>query len=116
LPDHRMRRHAARHGYVLDSRARQFDAADFDRFDFIVAMDESNRSQLLSLARSPFDMRKIVCMAEFLSHHPMFDSVPDPYYGGDEGFELVVELLEDACQGLLQHLLSLMSPDGGRST
>ena len=101
LPDERMRRHGRRHGYQFDSIARQFSAADFDRFDLIVGMDEDNIKQISSRARSPYDLRKVVCMSDYLTHHPMHTSVPDPYYSNDHAFELVIELLEDACQGLL---------------
>ncbi|MBP5386904.1 MAG: low molecular weight phosphotyrosine protein phosphatase [Prevotella sp.] len=104
LPDERMRRHGRRHGYEFDSIARQFSAADFDRFDLIVGMDEDNVSQISSRARSPYDLHKVVCMADYLTHHPMHKSVPDPYYSNDNAFELVIELLEDACQGLLNSI------------
>ena len=105
LPDPRMRRHGARHGYEFTSRARQFSASDFDHFNLIVGMDEGNVLDLKSMARSPHDLRKIVCMADYLRHHPMHKSVPDPYYGGDQGFELVIDLLEDACEGLLDAIM-----------
>ena len=104
LPDHRMRRHGERHGYSFDSRARQFTPDDFDKYDLIIAMDEQNASDIKSMARSPYDMRKVMLMASFLRHHPMHKSIPDPYYGGDEQFEMVIELLEDACQGLLDSI------------
>lgn len=104
LPDERMRRHGRRHGYEFDSIARQFSTADFDRFDLIVGMDEDNVSQISSRARSPYDLRKVVCMADYLTHHPMHKSVPDPYYSNDHAFELAIELLEDACQGLLNSI------------
>ena len=56
------------------------------------------------MARSPYDLRKIRLMAQYLRHHPMHRYIPDPYYGGDEQFELVIELLEDACMGLFDSL------------
>ena len=104
LPDERMRRHGRRHGYQFDSIARQFSASDFDRFDLIVGMDSENVRNLTSRARSSNDRRKIVCMADYLTHHPKHKSIPDPYYGNDRDFELVIELLEDACQGLLDSI------------
>ena len=104
LPDPRMRKHGAKHGYDFSSIARQFVSEDFDRFDLIVAMDQTNYEDIKAMARSPYDYPKIVTMASFLRHHPMYKSIPDPYYGGDSGFELVISLLEDACQGLLDHL------------
>ena len=107
LPDIRMRKHGERHGYHFTSRARQFGTVDFDHFDIIVGMDRDNVNEIKAKARSPYDLRKVVCMADFLQHHPMHRSVPDPYYGNDQGFELVIELLEDACQGLFLHVMSL---------
>lgn len=104
LPDRRMRSHGAAHGYDFCSRARQFAPADFGRFDIIVAMDDENRADLMAMARTEEERRRIVMMAGFLRHHPGYTTVPDPYYGGDSGFELVIELLEDACEGLLEHL------------
>ena len=104
LPDPRMRRHGKRHGYDFCSRARQFLPEDFDNFDYIVAMDQTNYDDIKSKARSPYDYRKIVTMASYLRHHPTFKSIPDPYYGGENGFELVISLLEDACQGLFDEL------------
>ena len=104
LPDSRMRTHGKRHGYDFNSRARQFSPKDFDHYDIIVAMDEQNASDIKSMARSPYDLRKIRLMAQFLRHHPMHRYIPDPYYGGYEQFELVIELLEDACWGLFDSL------------
>ena len=104
LPDERMRRHGRRHGYEFDSIARQFSSSDFDHFDLIIGMDSDNVSDITSRARSPYDLRKIVCMADYLTHHPMHRSVPDPYYSNDAAFEMVIELLEDACAGLLDEI------------
>ncbi len=105
LPDPRMRAHGKKHGYDFTSRARQFTVEDFDRFDLIVAMDHENEMDLAARIRSPYDKAKIVCMADYLRHHPMHHTVPDPYYGGEQGFELVIDLLEDACRGLLDELM-----------
>lgn len=101
LPDERMRSHARRHGYELTHRSRPIQADDFSRFDIIVAMDHQNRQRLLRLARTEGERQKVVMMTDYLRAHPEADTVPDPYYGGDSGFELVIELLEDACEGLL---------------
>ena len=105
LPDKRMRQHGARRGYDISSRARQVTAADFDRFDYICAMDDNNVRSLLQLARSADDCHKILCAARFMTHHPRYDSIPDPYYGGDTDFELALDLIEDACDGMLRLLL-----------
>lgn len=104
LPDRRMRQHGQRHGYTFDHRARQFSAADFDRFDIVAVMDHENEHDVSRQARTEADRRKIVRMSDYLSHHPGQQTIPDPYYGGDRDFELVIELLEDACAGLLQQL------------
>lgn len=104
LPDRRMRSHGADRGYDISSRARQVRQSDFDRFDLIIGMDHENVADLKALARKPEDMEKIVCMAGFLTSHKGYDTVPDPYYGGDRGFELVLDLIEDACDGIIKKL------------
>ncbi len=104
LPDSRMRAHGLRRGYRIDSRARQVRTADFDRFDYIFAMDHENVSNLMRLARNDSDRKKILCTADFMTRHPGRDTVPDPYYGGDSGFELALDLIEDACDGILDRL------------
>lgn len=100
-PDRRMQIHARARGYRLMHRSRPVRTGDFDDFDIIVAMDASNRDGLRRLAPSPEAERKIVMMTDFCRRHPGADHVPDPYYEGAEGFELVLDLLEDACAGLL---------------
>jgi protein-tyrosine phosphatase len=103
-PDRRMRQVAARRGFKYDGRARQFKQSDFDKFDLIIAMDTQNRANLRSLARSREDESKIHLMREFDSLGRPNDSVPDPYYGGIDGFENVYDIVERACQGLLEAL------------
>ena len=104
LPDRRMRIHAQRRGYNLTHRARQVCEADFDRFDLIVGMDASNLRNLHSLAPTPEAEKKIVPMADFFRIATRYDYVPDPYYEGAEGFELVLDLLEDGCRNLYEQL------------
>ncbi|MDE6450208.1 MAG: low molecular weight phosphotyrosine protein phosphatase [Muribaculaceae bacterium] len=104
LPDKRMRVHAARRGYTLSHHARQVSVDDFDRFDLIIGMDSGNISDLRELAPSPQAMTKIVPMADFFSMATRYDHVPDPYYEGAEGFELVLDLLENACLNLYSRL------------
>lgn len=106
LPDSRMRRHGARRGYDISSVARQIKPADFDRFDYIFAMDYDNVKALMRMARNDGDRGKILCTADFMSRHPQYDTVPDPYYGGDEDFELALDLIEDACDGILRRIFS----------
>ncbi len=107
LPDPRMRRHASRRGYNLTHRARPITIDDFEDFDIIVAMDESNRRTLMHLAASPEQQAKIVMMGDYIVKlRAHYDYVPDPYYEGAEGFELVLDLLEDACSNLLEEIIN----------
>ena len=101
LPDSRMRHHAARRGYSLNSRAQQFNASFFQRFDVIVVMDEENYRTVSRQARSDADRRKIWRMKDYFIRYKGESSVPDPYYGGDSDFEWALDLIEDGCQGLL---------------
>lgn len=107
LPDPRMRRHASRRGYNLTHRARPIESDDFDYFDIIVAMDEGNRRNLMQLASSPQQQAKIVMMGDYIVKlRAHYDYVPDPYYEGAEGFELALDLLEDACGNLLNDIIN----------
>jgi protein-tyrosine phosphatase len=103
-PDRRMRQVAARRGFKYDGRARQFAQSDFGRFDLIIAMDTQNRANLRRLARGADDEAKIRLMREFDPQGRANDSVPDPYYGGIDGFENVYDIVERSCQGLLEAL------------
>lgn len=101
-PDPRSLDVALRHGVNLPSRARQFDpTTDIDGFDLLVAMDTSNRDTLIDRGVPP---KQITMM---LDHHPDLAGrdVPDPYYGGANGFEDVYEMVRVACEGLLDELL-----------
>lgn len=104
LPDRRMRIHARARGYELTHRARQIHAVDFDRFDIIIPMDASNEAALRRLAPTVDDERKIIPMAAFCSMALRADAIPDPYYEGAQGFELVLDLLTDACNNLFSAL------------
>ena len=106
LPDYRMRSHAAKRGYNLTHRARRVTSADFEEFDYIVAMDDGNRRTLMQMAATVEESRKIVMMGKYIRRFPHYDYVPDPYYEGAEGFELVLDLLEDACESLLDDILA----------
>ena len=101
-PDARMQQTARRNGVPLDDlRARQVCAEDFHRFDRILAMDRANLADLRRLAPA----RGGAELSLMLSHGSRGGGeVPDPYYGGAEGFEHVLDLLEDACAGLLDRL------------
>ena len=104
LPDSRMRAHAIRRGYELTHRARPVRTSDFDEFDLIVAMDDSNYDRLRGFAPTVETRDKVVRMVDFTRNHPYSDCVPDPYYEGAEGFEKVLDLLEDGCDGLYDAL------------
>ncbi len=104
LPDSRMRKCGREHGYDFSSRARQFEKSDFKKFDTIVVMDNENYRAVTSMASSQADKDKVVRMADFLTSHREYTTVPDPYYGDYSDFELVITLLEDACESLLNHL------------
>ena len=102
--DERMQAHAIKRGYFLTSISRQIDPKkDFDQFNMIIGMDDKNITKLISLARNDEDRKKIQKMTDFCLK-PDYDQIPDPYYGGEQGFELVLDILEDACEGLLNHL------------
>lgn len=104
LPDRRMREHAARRGYDLTHRSRPVRTEDFYNFDLIIGMDDQNIEDLKDRAPSTEEWRKIHRMTEYCTRHTRADHVPDPYYEGYEGFEYVLDLLEDACAGLLEQL------------
>ena len=92
LPDSRMRAHAARRGYNLTHLSRPVRTEDFYNFD------------LKDRAPSTAEWSKIHRMTEYCTKFTHADHVPDPYYGGSEGFEYVLDILEDACAGLLQSI------------
>lgn len=100
----RMRRAAAARGIDITHRARQVREEDFERFDMIIAMDDNNYEALFRLAPDREAQQKIYRFREFLRHNPNWSYIPDPYYEGHEGFELVLDLLEDGCSTLLENL------------
>jgi protein-tyrosine phosphatase len=101
LPDPRTREAAKRRGYSLDHRAWQFTAKDFTRFDLVLAMDSQNLRHLRVLAQGKHDVRL------FRSFDPTAGDgaeVPDPWYGGEEGFREVLDQCERACEGLVEYV------------
>ncbi|MDP6203730.1 MAG: low molecular weight protein-tyrosine-phosphatase [Prochlorococcus sp.] len=105
--DSRMRNAAAQRGILLPSRARQIKAEDLQTFDLILTMDADNLLNVQSLAGElgQIATARIKPMLSYASKTSL-QEVPDPYYGGDAGFEEVLDLLEDACKGLLDELKS----------
>ena len=102
--DYRMRQFAKKRGYHLTSISRPVNPdRDFERFDYIVGMDTQNVRDLQRMARNENDRKKISLMTDFASGQK-YHSVPDPYSGGDAGFELVLDILEEACTGLIRKL------------
>lgn len=104
-PDRRMNAAAQKQGITLVGSARQFVAADFEQFDVILAMDQSNYRDILSLDSKAQYAHKVKLMCSFCRTHSDTE-VPDPYYGGEAGFDYVIDLLTDACEGLLDEVLT----------
>jgi protein-tyrosine phosphatase len=98
--DSRMRAAASERGYDLTSRARKVVAADLDHFDLVLTMDEDNRRNVLALAQTDVQRARVRPFCSFCQTHQETE-VPDPYYGGPQGFERVLDLLEDGCLGVL---------------
>lgn len=108
LPDGRMRAHAARRGYELTHRSRPIVYEDFFHYDYILGMDEANRERLLALAPTEDAAQRVSLVTDWLGDDH-FDHIPDPYYGGAEGFEYVLDLLERSVPVLYQALESSRS-------
>ena len=108
LPDRRMRNAAMYRGYALTHRSRPVSSLDFLDFDMIIAMDDQNYEDLMHLAPSVEATHKIRRMAEFFTTHKI-SYVPDPYYMGAEGFQLVLDLLEEGCSNLYDEIIKAES-------
>lgn len=104
-PDRRMRVHARERGINLVHTCRRVSESDFDRFDMIIGMDDSNISNLRAIAPTIEAEKKIHRMAEFLDPGMRYGYIPDPYYEGSEGFELVLDLLQNGCENLYKKLI-----------
>ena len=102
--DRRSRAVGEARGTPLSGRAQQFTGRDFERYDHVIAMDRSNRDELLGMARDERDRAKVRLLRSFEPGAPADADVPDPYYGGPRGFDDVFDICERACQGLLDHL------------
>lgn len=102
-PDNRSQLAAKNRGVDLSYiSARQVEASDFDVFDYILAMDNSNLEHLIELSE-PVNRNKIKLFLDFSENYSATE-VPDPYYGGAKGFDTVLDLVEDACEGLLKDI------------
>ena len=106
--DRRMRAAGAQRGYDLSSISRQVMLSDFETFDHIIAMDYENLAYLKAMQVRTNDKASLRLMCDFASRHNDRE-VPDPYYGGASGFEHVMDLLEDACDGLLGEIRDKLS-------
>jgi len=103
-PDPRTQQAASRRGYDMSAlRGRQVTSEDFARFDYVLAMDESNLAILRRLRPGDAESH-LGLFLEFADRHEESE-VPDPYYGGESGFERVLDMVEDASQGLLRHIM-----------
>ncbi len=103
LPDSRTQRAAQQRGFdMTDLRGRQVQAEDFSRFDYVLAMDKANLS-ILNQLMPQGSTTQAQLFLEF-AHHHVEREVPDPYYGGEDGFERVLDMVEDAAAGLLQYI------------
>lgn len=104
FPDARMIDHAVKRDIHLDHTARQFDPKkDFEKFDYIITMDNENYSEVLNMDFKQLYFNKIFKFVEFCPNYDL-EYVPDPYFGGTSGFEFVLDILDDGCKGLLRKL------------
>lgn len=104
LPDARMRAAGKRRGYEFTHRSRRVRSDDYEHFDLLLAMDDSVYENLSRLSPSVEGLQKLERFADYLPAHFGYDYVPDPYYEGAEGFELVLDMLEEGCSVLLDKL------------
>ena len=102
--DERSQAVGERRGMPLAGRARQFRRSDFARFDYVLALDRENLADLVRLAPDAQARAKLHLLRDFDPASPPSSDVPDPYYGGIDGFERVFDICEAACRGLLDHL------------
>ena len=103
-PDSRMQDTALKHGIALNSRGRHFQGHDFERIDLVLAMDRSNLDTLKSLRPEAETRDKLFLFRSFDPDNKGDLEVPDPYYGGGKGFELVYQMIERTCPKILEHL------------
>ncbi len=104
LPHEMMREAAKERGVILCSRAQQFNSLFFDKFDYILAADHSILNELYNLAETPEHKAKVHLISEFSGSYYR-EEIPDPFFEGKEGFDRVLDMLEDSCQGLFSHII-----------
>jgi protein-tyrosine phosphatase len=105
-PDPRTIANAGKNGIPIDHCARQLSEQDLEDFDFVIAMDSSNLQNILKLSNARQHAKKIRLMRDF-DPASKGAEVPDPYFGGEEGFQQVYEILDNAMENLLKHLNSI---------
>jgi len=103
-PDERSAQTARERGFTLEGAARQVKAADFNRYDYLIAMDRSNHQNLLRMAKNDDARAKVFLFRSFDPASKANAEVPDPYYGGPDGFDNVFDICEAAARGFLDHL------------
>ena len=109
-PDNRMQNTAQKHGVTLNSRARHFQGHDFKQMDMVLAMDHSNFETLKAMRPLADTQDKLFLFRSFDPENKGDLEVPDPYYGGDRGFELVFEMVERACPKIMERLKTILQP------
>lgn len=105
LPDERMREAAKNRGVILSSRAQKVHPSFFDRFDLILAADNKVMNELYRYALTPEAKAKL----HLITHYSTLyrdEEIPDPYYDSEAGFEHVLDMIEDSCEGIIQHIKS----------
>ena len=102
-PDARMSKTIWNRGYEVTGTSRQVSLRDFEDFDLILTMDEENYSNIIALTKNDEQRARVKRFTDFCTEHEEKE-VPDPYYGGDQGFELVADMIEDGSRGVLDSL------------
>jgi len=95
--------HAKKRGHNITSFSRPIEIGDLEKFDYILAMDNDNYRDIMNIEGAKRYAPKVFRMVQFCTHHKIKE-VPDPYYGGDDSFQLVIDILEDACHGFLEKI------------
>ncbi len=103
-PDRRARAAGEKRGIPIDGAARQFVRGDWQRFDYVLAMDRANHDDLTETAPDATALRKLHLLRSFDPASPRGADVPDPYYGGDDGFDHVLDLCLASCRSLLERI------------